>query len=256
MDTQHPAMRLRLDRRRAPPVEVHAVEVVTPRTNAATITAAQHFFAGLSLAEAYSLEIAGDQHTRRFVCRAGSAALDQQLRGQLVTAYPQAQLRPLEPAADPARVGADERVVACTLELRAAAYLPIRTLDAGADGLELDPARATQADPVLGILSALGELPEGWRAVSQLVLRPAADDWCRDFLRLSVQHPLVAEQTPRHTDTSLSGLWLLIGVLVLALLGQQAYTWFAAGQWLPLAQAGLGLAAAALAGGWVIKRLL
>src|SRR5919202_1902711 len=104
-------MRLRLERRRAPPVEMHAVEVVTPRTNAATITAAQHFFAGLSMAEACSLEIAADHHARRFVCRAGSAALDRQLRGQLMTAYPQAQVRPLAPAADPARVEADERVV-------------------------------------------------------------------------------------------------------------------------------------------------
>src|ERR687885_1856314 len=104
-------MRLRLERRRAAPVEVHALEVVTPRTNAATMSAAQHFFAGLSMPEPYSLEIAADQHARQFVCRSGSAALEQQLRGQLTTAYPQAQVRRLEPAADPARVAPDEQVV-------------------------------------------------------------------------------------------------------------------------------------------------
>src|SRR5205823_1896153 len=66
---------------------------------------------------------------------------------------------------------------------------------------------------------------------------------------------LVAEQTPRHTDTSLPGLWLLVGLLVVVLLGQQAYAWFVAGQWLPLAQALLGLGAAGLAAACVRRWL-
>ena len=61
-----------------------------------------------------------------------------------------------------------EQVAACTLELRAAAYLPIRSFT----DLDVDGERAAQADPVLGILSALGDLPPGWRGLSQLVLQP------------------------------------------------------------------------------------
>jgi hypothetical protein len=245
-------MRLCLERRRAPPPDVRAVEVVTPRTNAATITAAQHFFAGMTLAEPFGVEVAGDQSARRFVCRTGSRAVEQQLRGQLTTAYPQAEARPLAEPADPARAEPGERVLACTLELRAAPYLPIRIFD----DVELDAGRATQADPVLGILSALGDLPEGWRALSQLVLHPAPEDWCRDFLRLTVQHPLVAEQTPRHADTSLTGLLLLVGVLLGTLLGYQAYAWFVANQWLPLAGSLAALGLGGLAAPWVIRRFL
>src|SRR5947209_6333264 len=205
-------VRLGLERRRRPPLEVRALQVVAPRTNAATIGAARHFFAGLTLAEPLAVELTADQHARAFVCRAGSLMAEQHLRGQLSSAYPQAELRSLPPELDPARVGAGEQALACVLELRAAAYLPIHVFD----DLELESA---QADPVLGCLGALGDLPPGWRAMSQLVFEPAPEDWCREFVRLAVQHPLAAEQGPRHTETSLAGLSMLVGLLALVLLG-------------------------------------
>src|ERR1700716_4278844 len=86
----------------------------------------------------------------------------------------------------------DEQVMACSLGLKAAAYLPIKTFT----DLDVDGERAAQADPVLGVLSALGDLPHGWRGLSQLILEPAPEDWCRDFVRLAVQHPLERERVP------------------------------------------------------------
>ena len=53
------------------------IEVVTPRTNAAVITPAEHLFAALALgrgpkneATPVSLEIAADHQSRRFLARA------------------------------------------------------------------------------------------------------------------------------------------------------------------------------------------
>src|SRR5690606_20463929 len=111
------------------------------------------------------------------------------------------------PDLDPARLGPDEQVAACALVLRAPAYLPLRTFH----DAELDAERNAQADPVLGILGALGDLPPDWRVLAQLVLRPAPDDWCRGYLRLAIEHPLANE---RSAGPSLTSVLLLAGLLV------------------------------------------
>ena len=49
---------------------------------------------------------------------------------------------------------------------------------------------------------ALGDLPPGWRAVSQLLVRPAPLDWSRDYQRLAVQHPLEHERVLRTTESA------------------------------------------------------
>src|SRR5206468_7291670 len=130
-------------------------------------------------------------------------------------AYPQAELRPL-PQVDPAMCRAGEQVAACTLGLRAADYLPIKTFT----DLDIDGERAAQADPVLGILSALGDLPADWRGLSQVVLQAAPENWCRDYLRRSVQHPLEHERIARPTDSAgplLGFVSALLGVVAAAL---------------------------------------
>ena len=142
----------------------------------------------------------------------------QHLEGQIGATYPQAGLRHIAPARDPAALGADEQTQCCTLELRAAAYLPIRTFT----DLEIDALRSAQADPVLGILGALADLPRGWRALSQLVLEPAPASWCQDYLRLAVQHPLASERIPRPSESSMPGLMLLSILLCVGALGLQA----------------------------------
>src|SRR4051812_6515231 len=125
-----------LSRRRPPrgtaaPQSPQVLEVVTPRTNAATITPAENFLAALSLRESFSLEIAATRTARWFLVRAGSAAMRRHLEEQLAAAYPQATLRPLDaahiPAMDPARCRPDDHMAACALILQAPPYLPLRT---------------------------------------------------------------------------------------------------------------------------------
>ena len=134
--------------------------------------------------------------------------------------------------------------------LRGPPYLPLRTFrdaDVAAD-------RAAQADPILGILAALGDLPDGWRSLSQLVLRAAPDDWCRDYLRLAVEHPLASERVGR-ADTSLASVFLLAGLLALGGLAFQGYQWYGAGQWLNLALLGSGVGAGLPGLVWLGRRL-
>ena len=225
-------MRVALEFKRfAPPTEVDVVEVVTPRTNLATLTSAENLFAAIALAEPFSLEIAADGTRRQFLIRAAGPRVRQQLESQLGAAYPQAELRSLSPEAeDPARRKAGEQLGACTLELRAAAYLPIRTFT----DLDVDGERAAQADPVLGILSALGDLPAGWRGLSQLVLQSAPDDWCRDFVRRSVQHPLEHERIAPPAESAAHTLGFISALLGVVAAVLQGFVWLRGGQWLQL----------------------
>jgi hypothetical protein len=207
--------------------ELQLTEVVTPRTNAAALTSAENLFASLALTEAVSVELAADSTQRRFLVRAGST----HMQSQLAAAYPQAELRALAPDDDPARLRAGEQFAACTLRLRAPAYLPLRTFT----DLDLDGERAAQADPVLGILSALGDLPAGWRGLSQLVLERAPENWCRDYQRKSVQHPLEHERQPESTGNTASMFLFLIALLGLLAAGSLAHRLFQAEMWLQLA---------------------
>ena len=233
-------MRFALERRRigAPLAEAWLVEVVTPRTNAASLTSAENLLAAVALAEPFALEIAADHQRRRFLVRSASSAMRQHLDAQVGAAYPQADLRLVEPEADPATLGEGEQLAACALELRSPAYLPIRTFS----DAQVDAERSALADPVLGILGALPDLPAGWCALSQLVLEPAPEDWCRDFLRLAVQHPLAHERIPQPAEGSLQAVFLLTVVLAAACIGLQAYALYRSGNWLALA----GLAAASM----------
>src|SRR6266852_4744515 len=125
-------------------------------------------------------------------------------------------------------------------EVRAAAYLPIRSFT----DLDVDGERAAQADPVLGILSALGDLPTGWRGLSQLVLQSAPEDWCRDYLRFSVQHPLEHERVARPAESAAHMLGFVSALLGAVAATLQGFAWLRGGQWLQLG----GLAVALLAG--------
>jgi len=249
-------MLLKVRRRARAVLRPEVVEIVTPRTNAAVITPAENLLAAISLAEPFGLEISATAQARRFVVRAGSAQTRQCLEDQLGVAYPQAELRRLDvdqfPGLDPAWCHPDERLVACTLALRGQAYLPLRTFrdsDVVAD-------RAAQADPVLGILGALGDLPRGWRSLSQIVLEPAPDDWCKEYLRLSVEHPLASERAAGQADTSLTPVFLLAGLLMTGCLAYQAYLWFNASQWLNLGLLGLTTGVGVPSAVWLARRLL
>lgn len=241
---------MRLAERRPPPPATELVELVTPRTNLAAIGAAENLLAAISLAEPFALEIAATGRWRRFLARAGSPAMRDHLADQLGVAYPQADLRPVPTDEDPLRRGR-EVAAACALRLRAAPYLPLRTF---ADR-DLDDPRAAQADPVLGVLGALGGLPDGWRVVSQLVLCPAPADWCRGYPRLAVEPPLARERVQAQHDTSLAQVWLMGGLLVAGATALQAYRWYLDEEWLSLGLLGVG-AVAGLAGLVLLLRRL
>jgi hypothetical protein len=248
---------MQLARRRGLPPEVELVEVVTPRTNAAAIGAAENLFAALALAEPFSLEIAATRNRRRFLARTRSPAARRSLEDQLGVAYPQASLRrldPADPAADPARLVEGEQAAACVLRLRGPVYLPLRTfLDREVAGP--DDAPSAQADPVLGLLGALGDLPEGWRSLSQLVVRPAPDDWCAGYLRFAQEHPLERERAEARHDTSLGQVYALAALLVVGLLGFQAYEWYLDEDWLRLGLLGAGALLGAAGLVWLALRL-
>src|ERR1700733_7056757 len=82
------------------------LEVVTPRTNNARLSPAEHLFAALVLrgrafGEPVALEIAADADRRRFFVRTGSAAEQRRVAGIIGAAYPQAGLRPSDSATFP-----------------------------------------------------------------------------------------------------------------------------------------------------------
>jgi hypothetical protein len=225
-------MRLVISRRPslATGAEAHLLEVIAPRTNAATLTSSENFFASMALGEPFSVELAADSTRRRFLVRAGTQPMHDQLVAQLSAAYPQAEFRITSAEDDPARHEASEQFAACTLQLRAPEYLPLRTFT----DLDVDGERAAQADPVLGILSALGDLPTGWRGLSQLVMQRAPEDWCRDYQRLSVQHPLEHERVPRPAESAAPMLAFVMTMLALLVVGLQGYRLLRAEMWLQL----------------------
>ena len=90
---------LRVERHplRTRPPRIGAVldEIVTPRTNAAVLSAAEHLFAALIGASGLSLELAGDAAGRRLYARADHSTLRSRFAVQLGAAYPQAHIRPV-----------------------------------------------------------------------------------------------------------------------------------------------------------------
>jgi hypothetical protein len=176
----------------------------------ATYTALEHFFAAAARTGGISLELGGDGEARRFYAR----LLDQSRRDHLVAAlgatYPQARLR--LPTVDPARLQPDEQVVCCRLELQEPDYLPLRI----PHDADVTTDRAPQADPLLGVLAAIGALPRGWRALSQLVVLPASRNWAERHLRRSIEHALEPERVELYRSRQ-GGGWGGVSLAVLFL---------------------------------------
>ena len=246
-------MRRVRERRRHASARPELLEIVTPRTNAAIVTPVENLLAAIALSEPFSLEIAATETTRRFLARAQSPAMRRHLTEQLAVAYPQAELRPLDteclPDLDPARRAPDEQAAICTLRLRRPPYLPLRTFG----DAEIDADRRAQADPVLGILGALADLPVGGRGLAQLVLRPAPEDWCNPYLRLAIERPLAAERAATQTGAG-GGAAPLAALLVAGVLGLQGYHWYAAHAWLHLSLLATGVVTGGSSLAWLWRR--
>jgi hypothetical protein len=175
------------------------VELISPRTNAASYTPIEHLFAALSREGGVSLEMGGDATARRFYARVAGRHARALLNAQLSGAYPQTSAR--SASVDPAQRQPGEQVAAVSLHLREPEYLPLRILRDS----ELVTDRAAQADPLLGVLAALGSMPPRWRALAQLVLQPAPAHWPRRHLRRTLEHALEPERAGRVNASSGSG---------------------------------------------------
>jgi hypothetical protein len=208
------------------------VELISPRTNAASYTPVEHLFAALSREGGVSLEIGGDASTRRFYARVAGPNARALLNAQLSSAYPQicARTAPV----DPARRQPEEQVALVSLHLREPEYLPLRIFHDS----EIVTDRAPQADPLLGVLAALGSMPLRWRALAQLVLQPAPQDWPRRHLRRTLEHALEPERAERFRASSSSG-WggvvLAAAFLAAVVVLPQLWAVYLTHGWLPLA---------------------
>lgn len=231
-------MRIAIERRRPVEAVSELTLIITPRANGATIAAAERLFAAATGAEPYSLDLAATGQERWFLLRAGTAIARRHLESHLAAAYPQAELRHLDvasvPSLDPALPGPDEQVLTCSLLLHQPPYLPLRTFRDG----EADAARNPQADPVLGILESLAAVPDGWRALAQLVVSFVPADWCRDYHRLAVEPTRSAAS---EGAGSLAGVLFLAGLLAVGAVGLQGYLWYLARDWLHLALLAVGV---------------
>lgn len=219
-------------RHRPPLPEAQVVEIVTPRTTAATGTPVENLLAAARIPGARcSLEIAASGGICRFLVRTGNMSMQQQLCAQLSAAYPQADLRRVVPADDPAVCRAGEQVAGCLLAVQGPPYLPLRVWYDNT----LDGERQAQSDPLLGVLAALRVLPPGWRGLVQLVLQPAPANWGAPYLRYAAE-PRQPSQSPTHatTATSMAEVWLLAGLMVVVLIALQAYRWYRSGDLLHL----------------------
>ncbi|MDP9383552.1 MAG: hypothetical protein M3Q29_26090 [Chloroflexota bacterium] len=225
-------MSIVIERRRTPPA-TELTEIVTPRTNTAAITPVENMLASISTREPFSLEIAATHTERRFLMRAASPEMSRRLTRQVSAAYPQAGLRPVDSTSDPALPNFGERVAACVMTLREPEYLPIRTFRDD----DVDGERTAQADPVLGTLASLGDLPQGWRALAQLVLHPALGGWARGYAAMASRAPLPVEEQ-RPSLAPVGGLAILAAFTAIGLHG---YTWYSQGQWLRLALLAVGV---------------
>jgi hypothetical protein len=208
------------------------VELISPRTNAASYTPIEHLFAALSREGGVSLEIGGDASARRFYARAAGPHAHTLLNAQLSGAYPQTRARPA--SVDPARRQPGEQVAAVSLHLREPEYLPLRILRDS----ELVTDRAAQADPLLGVLAALGSMPPRWRALAQLVLQPAPARWPRRHLRRTLEHALEPERAERvhaRSGSGWGGVVMAAAFLAAVVVLPRLWTVYLSHGWFPVA---------------------
>ncbi|HEY8694872.1 MAG TPA: DUF87 domain-containing protein, partial [Chloroflexota bacterium] len=227
-------MRIAIERIEPVDCRPEVLEIVAPRTNTAAITAAENFFSGLALGAPFCLEIAATETARWFQLRTLEPVARRLVQEHLQVAYPQSRLRQVDaeyqPGADPAAVAPEGRAAACVLTLQEPEYLPLRTFG----DLDLGERAGSQADPMLGILSALGTVPPGGRAISQLVLRAAPVNWSRPYLRMGVEHALASERSlaaaqaaASTSDSSGSVTALAVGMVALSAVGAWRYGFIA-----------------------------
>lgn len=183
-------------------------------SGARDLPALETALAGLALDERtpIALEIAATPTTRSFLLRADQTTALRHLERQVQARYPQAVISPV--ATDPLALAPGEACSVVELRPGAAPYLPLRSWKAREIITE-------GTDPLLGILAAFSELPDGTRAVAQLALLPASPTWSAPSRRYAVEHPLQKEHTQAREETqgrSIKDVLLLLPVVLILLL--------------------------------------
>ncbi len=237
-----------MSRRSAPPPAAHLLEVVPPREATAGPGAVENLLATLTLAAGCALEIACAEGGRpRFLARAPSEADRAHLARQLVGQYPQGTVAFLDAsAADPAAIRDGEAASACELRLGQPPHLPLRTYR------DLDARDGN--DPLVGVLSALADLPPDLRGLCQLALWPADPHWGRDVGRLVA--PQSAQARASRLEATGAGESALPTLIAggLALVGWKGVTLYQAGDALHLVLLGTAGLLALPAGLWVAEK--
>ena len=157
-----------------------------PNRHPVALEAAMHSLA-LDEQHPVALEIAGTPTSKQFFLRATTAQSLAHAQAQLRARYPQAGMVPVTAADDPLRLAPNETVSAVELTAGRASYLPLRTW-------QEHEMEQEGIDPLLGVLAALDDLPEGMRVVAQIGMVPASPIWSQADQRRAVEHPLEPER--------------------------------------------------------------
>ncbi|GCE03496.1 hypothetical protein [Dictyobacter aurantiacus] len=170
------------------PVSIFALHIIPPlHSNKEHAIALEATMQSLVLDRQHpiTLELAGTQEWRSFIVRATSQSALDHVEALLRAQYPQSEIRPLRSHDDPFRLDPGEAVSAVELEAGSASYLPLRSWQ---------EEQKEGTDPLLGLLAALGHLPEHTRAVAQIALTPAVTNWSRWNMRRALESPLAQER--------------------------------------------------------------
>lgn len=208
----------------------YVVQVVPPGELEREALAMENLLQAFTLDEPFSLELCGDPAQQRFLLRAGSPEALETLSQQVLAQYPQAQLRPVSSKADPLILREGEHAVVGDFDLRAPAWMPIKTF--------WDKEMTQEGtDPVVGVLAAMEPVKAGERIISQIALVSAPDSWAAPYRRNTLETPLDKErQAANPNEMQLKDTLgqesslLLIGGVVL-LVGIQGYLWYQSRAW-------------------------
>jgi len=226
----------------------HLVMIVPHEEEERQAAAMETWLQACATDEPFALELVGTRDEQGFVLRASSAHHLQILSAQLSAQYPQADIIPISPAADPLLLRQGEHALIGTFALAQPAWMPLKTFTGKA---LVEPG----GDPLVGILHAMDAAGPGQRIVAQLALERAPDHWISRHLRKSVEHPLQEERDARQASTRERGVpsdlaqgTRLLLLLLLAGAASAAVHWYATRAWgllvllaLALLCAGIGL---------------
>ena len=145
----------------------------------------------------FALELIGSTQSQAFVVRAAHPELLTHLATQLRSQLPNAHIIPIPLDLDPFALRAGEAVTVYELRRGAAEkYLPVRVNSPHypvGNGKREDAA----ADPLLGLLATLSNLPPQTRLVLQLAAAAAPEEWSRGYLREADQYSLYQSRDER-----------------------------------------------------------